>query len=197
MIVDFDAMLQNQEVEMKEAVDHLTKELEVVSIHPSNKYKKYGQDQIERFIRAKQEESLSVPKAAALCGIPRSTAYELLNEFNADNGAVLPGNNPKKSNAKSKKLFPEHSAFLIDLFDKDPSTVLVEAKIKLCETFPGLEISIPGLHKHIVEKCALSLKQATKYTVERDAPRTIQLRFDIVTQWKAAGIDYQKKLRLC
>lgn len=54
---------------------------------------------MEQFIRAKQEEGLSVPKAAGLCGIPRSTSYELLNEFKASNGAVLPGNNPRKSNA--------------------------------------------------------------------------------------------------
>ncbi|CEP06802.1 hypothetical protein [Parasitella parasitica] len=40
---------------------------------------------------------------------------------------------------------------------------------------------------HIREKCALTLKQATKYTAERDSPRTLQLRFDIITQWKAAA----------
>lgn len=59
------------------------------------------------------------------------------------------------------------------------------------EAFPGHEVSISGPYKHIREKCALSLKQATKNTVERDTTKTIQLRFDIVTQWKAAGDNYQ------
>jgi hypothetical protein len=117
-----------------------------------------------------------------LCGIPRSTAYELINEFNASNGTVLPGNNPRKTNNKPKKLFPQHSAFLIELFDNNPSIVLEEATVRLYEVFPGLEISVVALYKNIVEKCALSLKQATKYTAERDAPRTIKLRFDIITQ---------------
>jgi hypothetical protein len=27
--------------------------------------------------------------------------------------------------------------------------------------------------------------------LERDAPRTIELRFNIITQWKAAGVDFQ------
>ncbi|KAG1466968.1 hypothetical protein G6F46_000357 [Rhizopus delemar] len=83
-----------------------------------------------------------------------------------------------------KQLFPKHSAFLIKLFDNNPSMVLEEA-------FPGLEVSISGSYKHIREKCALSLKQATKNTVEQDTTKTIQLRFDIVAQWKAAGVNYQ------
>jgi thymidine kinase len=36
------------------------------------------------------------------------------------------------------------------------------------------------------------LKQATKYTIEIDAPRAIELRFNIVSQWKAAGVDFQR-----
>ena len=69
--------------------------------------------------------------------------------------------------------------------------MLEEAGIQLCESFRGLEISILELSKHIREKCALSLKQATKYTAERDAPRTLQLRFDIITQWKAIEVDFK------
>ncbi|KAI7859110.1 hypothetical protein BDC45DRAFT_564594 [Circinella umbellata] len=41
--------------------------------------------EIERMIEA---EGLSIPKAAAQCGIPRSIAYELINEFNSIDGAV-------------------------------------------------------------------------------------------------------------
>lgn len=94
---------------------------------------------------------------------------ELLNESNASNGTALPGNNPGKTNKKSKKLFLKHSAFLIDLFDRSPSTALEEAKTKFCEVFSVLEISISVLYKPIREKCALSSKQATKYTADRDA----------------------------
>lgn len=118
--------------------------------------------------------------------------FELLNESNASNDTILPGNNPRKTNKTSKMLFPEHSAFLIDLFDKSPSTALEEAKPKFCEVFLVFEISISGLYMPIREKCALSSKQATKYTADRDAPMTIQLRFKVATQWKAAGINFQK-----
>lgn len=81
-------------------------------------------------------------------------------------GYVLPGSAPKKLNREPKKLFSQHSAFLIDLFDANPSIVLEEAKQRLCKNFIGLKMSIAGLYKHIREKCSISLKQANKYTVE-------------------------------
>ncbi|KAG2195265.1 hypothetical protein INT46_001996 [Mucor plumbeus] len=34
--------------------------------------------------------------------------------------------------------------------------------------------------------------QASKYTIERDAQRTIDLRYDIINKWKEAGVDYQR-----
>lgn len=191
-ILDFDAMQQCEEVQMTDAVEEITKEIQIMSLNQTKAYKKYGQDQIEIFIRIRQEQGLSFPKAAALCGMPRSSAYELINEFNASNGTVLPGNNPRKTNNKAKKLFPEHTEFVIDLFDKCPSSVLEEATIKLCEAFPGFEISIGGLYKHTREKCALSLKQATKYTAERNSPGTLQLHFNIITQWKGAGVNFRE-----
>ncbi|KAL0079240.1 hypothetical protein J3Q64DRAFT_1645016, partial [Phycomyces blakesleeanus] len=39
---------------------------------------------------------------------------------------------------------------------------------------------------------ALSLKRPSKYTAERDAPRTLQLCFNIITQWRAAGVNYRE-----
>ncbi|KAI8874629.1 hypothetical protein K501DRAFT_167270, partial [Backusella circina FSU 941] len=61
-----------------------------------------------------QEEGLTVPMAAEQCGILRSSAYKLLDEFNAGDGSVLPGNIPKALMRGPKKLFPQHSAFLIE-----------------------------------------------------------------------------------
>lgn len=194
MLIDMDTIPipELQSSEMEEVMENLVETFQEVTIKTPAKYKKYGQDQIERFIRMIQEEGLTVPKAAEQCGIPRSSAYKLLDEFNAGDGSVLPGNIPKALKRGPKKLFPQHSAFLIELFDNNPSIVLEEARLKLCEHFNGLEISIPGLYKHIREKCSISLKQATKYTVERDAPRTLELRFNIVNQWKAAGVSFSE-----
>ncbi|KAG2225062.1 hypothetical protein INT45_003262 [Circinella minor] len=86
MIVKFDDMKEAENERMIEAVNCISEEIQVLSIRNIKRYKKYGQDQIERFIRLKQEEGLSIPKAAAQCGIPRSTTYELINEFNSSDG---------------------------------------------------------------------------------------------------------------
>lgn len=67
--------------------------------------KKHKADQIERFIEILQEESLSVPKAAAVPGIPRSSAYRLLDEFNSGDGPVPPDTTLKPKASKPKKNF--------------------------------------------------------------------------------------------
>ncbi|KAI8993548.1 hypothetical protein BDB01DRAFT_776672 [Pilobolus umbonatus] len=54
--------------EMEEVMDSLTETFQKVTLAPPQKYKKYGQDQIERFIRLIQEEELTVPKSAEQCG---------------------------------------------------------------------------------------------------------------------------------
>lgn len=43
----------------------------------------------------------------------------------------------------------------------------------------------------MVEKIRLSLKDSHVYTMERDAKRTLDLRFNVITAWKAAGVDFQ------
>lgn len=54
------------------------------------------------------------------------------------------------------------------------------------------EIAISSIYAHIREKCCISLKQASKYTAERDSPRTLDLRRHIVTQWKAVSVNFLK-----
>ncbi|KAI8076720.1 uncharacterized protein B0P05DRAFT_471661, partial [Gilbertella persicaria] len=60
-----------------------------------------------------QEEGLSIPKAAKACGIPRSSAYELVKEYNESKATVVPASLSKKRGPHPKKLFDEYSRFLI------------------------------------------------------------------------------------
>lgn len=125
--------------------------------------------------------------------IPRSTAYRLFNEYNAGNGTILPSSSEKGRNRGTpQKLFPEHSAFLVNFFDNNPSATLGLPSQELTNNFDGLTVALPVLWRHITEKCSLSLKQASKYTLERDSSRTIELRHKIVTEWRVNGVDFQK-----
>ena len=87
-------------------------ELEEMTITKTKTYKKYGPEQIARFIYILQETGAIVPKAAEACGILTSSAYKPLNQFNDSNGTILPGSTSiQKGKAGPKKLFPIHTAF--------------------------------------------------------------------------------------
>ncbi|KAI8968008.1 hypothetical protein BDF20DRAFT_801895, partial [Mycotypha africana] len=60
-----------------------------------------------------QEAGLTVPKAAAECDIPRFTAYKFSDQWNVSDGTVLPGSKPRTGISRPKKLFAEHTEFLI------------------------------------------------------------------------------------
>ncbi|ORE06297.1 hypothetical protein BCV72DRAFT_207675 [Rhizopus microsporus var. microsporus] len=63
---------------------------------------------------------------------------------------------------------------------------------QLCNMLHGLSISESGLRKHMKEKIRLSLKNSSIYIMDRDVTRTIELRYKIITEWKAVGVDFQK-----
>ncbi|KAG1372774.1 hypothetical protein G6F61_010750 [Rhizopus arrhizus] len=156
---------------------------------PSIKYKKYGKDQVKRFFELMTEEGYTVPKAAEIAGIPRSTAYELKKVWNDSDGSVYPKGCVKRESKKNPdklkgntKLEDKHAFFLIELIDKNPNITVMEAKEDLFSKFSDLLITASGVNKHMKGKCGLSLKESKLYTLTRDAPRTLKLRFEIITQ---------------
>lgn len=126
--------------------------------------------------------------------IPCSTAYRFFNEFNAGDGTVLSGGSLKKkaNRGTAKKIFPEHTRFLVPYFDEHPSSNLEMARGALIGHFEGFTISFPALWKHLTEQCFFSLKQASKYNAERDSERTLRLRQELVSKWKEICVDFQK-----
>lgn len=132
--------------------------------------------------------------AAKRCMIPCSTAYRFFNEFNAGDGTVLSGGSLKKkaNRGTAKKIFPEHTRFLVPYFDEHPSSNLEMARGALIGHFEGFTISFPALWKHLTEQCFFSLKQASKYNAERDSERTLRLRQELVSKWKEICVDFQK-----
>ena len=204
-LTDLDSCQSVFDVKMEEPIEEpmtveptmeeITTDFNAISITENSKKKnKYGPEQVRVFIDLIQEEGLSVPKAAKQCMIPRSSAYLLLKEFNAGNGDVLPGQSLKKKANRGTpvKLLPEHTEFLVKLFDKNPSSTLEMAKVALSENFVGFTISLPSLWKHLTECCHFSLKQASKYNADRNSERTLDFRHDIVRKWRESGVDFQK-----
>ena len=51
--------------------------------------------------------------------------------------------------------------------------------------FTGLLISVSALHRHLVQKCRLTLKELEKLPAARNADRVINLRKEKVEEWEA------------
>jgi transposase len=75
-----------------------------------------------------QEEGLSIPKAAKRCGVPQSTAYELMDLWNPGTGTVLP-TKPKNTRGRPPKLKKEHTKQIIQLTDKNPCILRNKPKL--------------------------------------------------------------------
>ncbi|ORY97156.1 hypothetical protein BCR42DRAFT_399149 [Absidia repens] len=70
-LVDTNTIVDEQRNEMDDTIDELIIDIKAVTFNEGKRRnKKYGPDQIARFIRIMQEEGLSVPKASGVCGIP-------------------------------------------------------------------------------------------------------------------------------
>ncbi|KAG1440541.1 hypothetical protein G6F56_011877 [Rhizopus delemar] len=123
--------------------------------------------------------------------IPRSTSYKLFKEFNSGDGTALPGD---KSRNSKKKIFPDHTHFLVTYFGEYPSFTLEMTREAPIEHFEGFTISFTALWKRLTKKMFFfSLKQASKYNAERDSERTPRLRKELVSKWKEIGVEFQKK----
>ncbi|KAG2192018.1 hypothetical protein INT47_008244 [Mucor saturninus] len=137
-------------------------------------YKAYGPDNIRMFLPLMQKEGPS---------------------WNESDGTVIPIGCLRKSSkiggakrANSCKITAQQTDFLAELVDKNPCITTDMAREKLYSSFEGFSICQSWLRKHMVEKIRLSLKDSHVYTMERDAKRTLDLRFNVITAWKAAGI---------
>ena len=91
---------------------------------------------------------------------------------------------------RQAKLTEPHSRFLVDYVDEQPTAVLSDIRRNLCEAFRGLSISISALHRHLVEKCKLTLK-TTKLPAARSSDRVLKQRKERIEEWEAIPeLDY-------
>lgn len=199
LLADTDTMV-GPEILHEEAMEEINEEkIKPIKTEPNEKYKKYDEESIKRFIDMVGEEGPGVAKAAEICNIPRSTAYELLDQWNASSRTIYPKGCKKKKSVKNDdtlpgntKLSEVHTNYVIELVDKNPCIAVNHIREELYLKFKNLTISVAALHAHMKNKCFLSLKNAQIYTRDRDAERTLNLRFDFITQWKEAGVDFMK-----
>ena len=99
----------------------------------------------------------------------------------------------KPGAGRKAKLTECHSQFLIGYVDEHPAAILSDMRRALCEAFADLSISISALHRHLVQKCKLTLKKLEKLPAARNSDRVLRLRRQRVEDWEATPeLDYSK-----
>ena len=156
-------------------------------------YRRYTTDQIEKLFDLVIEEGKTAKDAALITGINIRTAQHYIKRYNDDEERRLPTRRGNSRVAHTSKLTEVHSQFLIDYIDKNPTSVLADIRQKLCDAFQGLSISISALHRHLVQKCKVTLKKLEKLPAARNTDRVIKLRKEKVEEWETMQhLDFTK-----
>ncbi|KAL0087504.1 hypothetical protein J3Q64DRAFT_1833821 [Phycomyces blakesleeanus] len=158
----------------------LRKRHTALNIKTRGSYRKYTPKQVEKLFDLIIEEGFTTKAAALATGINVRTAQNYVKTYNNDPERRLPGSYSKPRGRPRNKLTEEHSKFLVDYIEKNTTAILDELKLKLCEKFEGLKISISAIHKHLVHKHSITLKKLEKIPAARNSDRVIALRKAIV-----------------
>jgi transposase len=160
---------------------------------PRRPYRRYTAHQIEQLFDYVIEQGKTAKDAALLTGINIRTAQHYIRRYNDDEERRLPVSGRKPGAGRKAKLTACHSHFLIGYDDEHPAAVLSDITRALCEAFPDLSISISTLHRHLVQKCKLTLKKLEKLPAARNSDRVLRLRMAKVEEWEATPeLDYGK-----
>ncbi|OAD69431.1 hypothetical protein PHYBLDRAFT_66346 [Phycomyces blakesleeanus NRRL 1555(-)] len=72
----------------------------------------------------------------------------------------------------------------MEFFENKPDATLEQARIAVMEEFSGLQITKLAIQKHLVKKCALTMKKLKKLPEKRDNVSTIEMRQDRILEWQ-------------
>ena len=104
------------------------------------------------------EEGKTAKEATLITGINIRTAQHYIKKYNDDDERHLPDGYRKPRVRHLRKLTDAYSHFLMEYVDMHPTAVL-DIRDKLCQNFRGLSISVSALHRHLVQKCAVTLNK--------------------------------------
>jgi hypothetical protein len=121
-------------------------------------------------------------------------AQHYVKLYKDDNEKRLPGVQRANKGGMRKKLETEHTAFLIDFYQKNASAVLWEARAALLSAFPDIgSISLAALHYHLTKHASLTLKKLEKLVKARIADVAVEQRREKALQWKSdEEMDWKK-----
>ncbi|EIE76833.1 hypothetical protein RO3G_01537 [Rhizopus delemar RA 99-880] len=131
------------------------------------------------------EEGLSARKADAVFGIVERTVQNYVKTYKEDDEKRLPDGR-KQRVSWERKLQPHHTNFLCVFYEKNPQTVLWQARDALLEAFSEIQsITLSGFHRHLVLHASLTLKKLEAIVSSRNTLGNLQIRRNRVLEWKS------------
>ena len=138
-------------------------------------YRDYTVEQIQELIDLTIFSSLSARKAVFITDIVVCTAHNYISQYKLPNDPRwLPGQKMCYYRGNNCKLKEEHTKFLLEFFDNNPSAVLWEACTALYDEFLTLSIDLSNVHHHLINYCSLTLKKLNKLLAKRNSPKIIK-----------------------
>ncbi|KAI8875902.1 hypothetical protein K501DRAFT_299141 [Backusella circina FSU 941] len=91
--------------------------------------------------------------------------------------------NRTPSSKPVSKLNDQHKTYLINYFDENSSATIKDAVEDLIKSFEGLEIKKSRVAEFMKDECNLSIKVATRHSVERNSKTTLEASAQFVKEW--------------
>ncbi|OAD75980.1 hypothetical protein PHYBLDRAFT_165954 [Phycomyces blakesleeanus NRRL 1555(-)] len=142
-------------------------------------YRKYNQNQVNKLFSLVFSENQTAAATARETGINVRTAQNYVRlareKIQADFDAATVETD--ESNGLETMEVEE-------FFENKPYATLEQARIAVLEEFSGLQITKSAIQKHLVKKCALTIKKLEKLPEKRDDTNTIEMRRDRILEWQ-------------
>ncbi|OAD76003.1 hypothetical protein PHYBLDRAFT_142989 [Phycomyces blakesleeanus NRRL 1555(-)] len=142
-----------------------------------NLLEKYNQNQVNKLFSLVFSENQTAAAAARETGINVRTAQNYVRlareKIQADFDAATVETD--ESNGLETMAIEE-------FFENKPDATLEQARIAVMEEFSGLQITKSAIQKHLVKKCALTMKKLEKLPEKRDNVSTIEMRRDCILE---------------
>ncbi|CAN3354855.1 Tc1/mariner-like transposase, DDE-like motif [Diutina catenulata] len=150
------------------------------------RYVQPSPQQWDFFMYLMVDKGFSVNKAAKMCSIPKTTAYNWYNRFQTQ-GVVA-----SKKRGPKTKLTDEHMEYLNDVF-KENCTTTLSTCVELLRARFGVEVCTTTIHRHIVERLNMTCKTVSKEVTRRNSSDTKwKRRAFVLEQLSTANADYLK-----
>ncbi|KAI7902936.1 uncharacterized protein BX663DRAFT_561018, partial [Cokeromyces recurvatus] len=174
-------------------------------------YRKYTEQQINDLFRLVFQKHMFASEAARETGIVVRTAQDYVRKarllieerrlaecMEVDTDEEIVVTEPVKSKERkygNQKLFEEHSIFFLEFYEKHADATLNEARKAVMDAFPGLEITVSTISKHLTKRCGLTMKKLEKLPAARNELSTLEKRKEKILEWMGmSDFDY---LRSC